>query len=132
MDDYPLLNIFLTTMWIFLWILWFMLLFRVFGDLFRDDSVGGWGKAGWCVLLIVLPFLGVFVYLIARGKGMGMREAARVKQADAEFRDYVRDAAGSEAKRPSATEELARLADLRRDGSITEEEYQRAKALVLE
>ncbi|MFE6746216.1 SHOCT domain-containing protein [Kitasatospora purpeofusca] len=132
MDDYPLLNIFLTTMWIFLWILWFMLLFRVFGDLFRDDSVGGWGKAGWCVLLILLPFLGVFVYLIARGKGMGMREAARVKQADAEFRDYVRDAAGSEAKRPSATEELARLADLRRDGSITEEEYQRAKALVLE
>ncbi|MFJ4670630.1 SHOCT domain-containing protein [Kitasatospora purpeofusca] len=131
MDDYPLLNIFLTTMWIFLWILWFMLLFRVFGDLFRDDSVGGWGKAGWCVLLIVLPFLGVFVYLIARGKGMGMREAARVKQADSEFRDYVRDAAGSEAKRPSATEELARLADLRRDGSITEEEYQRAKALVL-
>ncbi|MEV0194516.1 SHOCT domain-containing protein [Kitasatospora purpeofusca] len=132
MDDYPLLNIFLTTMWIFLWILWFMLLFRVFGDLFRDDSVGGWGKAGWCVLLILLPFLGVFVYLIARGKGMGMREAARVKQADAEFRDYVRDAAGSEAKRTSPTEELARLADLRRDGSITEEEYQRAKALVLE
>ncbi len=132
MDDYPLLNIFLTTMWIFLWILWFMLLFRVFGDLFRDDSVGGWGKAGWCVLLIVLPFLGVFVYLIARGKGMGMREAARVKQADAEFRDYVRDAAGPEAKRAGPTEELARLADLRRDGSITEEEYQRAKALVLE
>ncbi|WP_328958846.1 SHOCT domain-containing protein [Kitasatospora purpeofusca] len=132
MDDYPLLNIFLTTMWIFLWILWFMLLFRVFGDLFRDDSVGGWGKAGWCVMLIVLPFLGVFIYLIARGKGMGMREAARVKQADSEFRDYVRDAAGSEAKRSSPTEELARLADLRRDGSITEEEYQRAKALVLE
>ncbi|CAN3977957.1 SHOCT domain-containing protein [Kitasatospora purpeofusca] len=132
MDDYPLLNIFLTTMWFFLWILWFMLLFRVFGDLFRDDSVGGWGKAGWCVLLIVLPFLGVFIYLIARGKGMGMRETARVKQADAEFRDYVRDAAGSEGKRTSPTEELARLADLRRDGSITEEEYQRAKALVLE
>ncbi|KJY33851.1 SHOCT domain-containing protein [Streptomyces sp. NRRL S-495] len=132
MDDYPLMNIFLTTMWFFLWILWFMLLFRVFGDLFRDDSVGGWGKAGWCVLLIVLPFLGVFIYLIARGKGMGMREAARVKQADAEFRDYVRDAAGPEAKRPSAAEELARLADLRRDGSITEEEYQRAKALALE
>ncbi|SDT82926.1 Short C-terminal domain-containing protein [Streptomyces sp. TLI_053] len=132
MDDYPLLNIFLTTMWIFLWILWFMLLFRVFGDLFRDDSVGGWGKAGWCVLLILLPFLGVFVYLIARGKGMGMREAARVKQADAEFRDYVRDAAGSEAKKPSAAGELARLAELRRDGSITEDEYQRAKALVLE
>ncbi len=132
MDDYPLLDIFLTTMWFFLWILWFMLLFRVFGDLFRDDTVGGWGKAGWCVFLILLPFLGVFVYLIARGKGMGMRETARVKQADAEFRDYVRDAAGAEAKKPSTTEELARLAELKRDGAITEEEYQRAKTLVLQ
>ncbi|MER5355670.1 SHOCT domain-containing protein [Kitasatospora sp. NPDC002551] len=132
MDDYPLLNIFLTTMWIFLWILWFMLLFRVFGDLFRDDTVNGWGKAGWCVFLILLPFVGVFVYLIARGKGMGMREMARAKEAEAEFRTYVRDAAGAaEAKPASAAEELARLAELRRDGSITEEEYQRAKALVL-
>ncbi|MFF8769450.1 SHOCT domain-containing protein [Kitasatospora sp. NPDC015120] len=131
MDSYPLLNIFLTTMWIFLWILWFMLLFRVFGDLFRDDTVNGWGKAGWCVFLILLPFIGVFVYLIARGKGMGMREAARAKEAEAEFRTYVRDAAGAEAKPASAAEELARLAELKRDGSITEEEYQRAKALVL-
>ncbi|MFC5663942.1 SHOCT domain-containing protein [Kitasatospora misakiensis] len=132
MDDYPLLDIFLTTMWFFLWILWFMLLFRIFGDLFRDDTVGGWGKAGWCVFLILLPFLGVFVYLIARGKGMGAREMAKMKQADAEFRDYVRDAAGAEAKKPSAAEELARLAELKRDGAITEEEYQRAKALVLQ
>ncbi|MFF2659065.1 PLDc N-terminal domain-containing protein [Kitasatospora sp. NPDC058032] len=132
MDSYPLLNIFLTTMWIFLWILWFMLLFRVFGDLFRDDSVNGWGKAGWCVLLIILPFLGVFIYLIARGKGMGMREMARAKEAEAEFRTYVRDAAATETKPASAAEELARLAELKRDGSITEEEYQRAKAIVLE
>ncbi|GAA1386847.1 SHOCT domain-containing protein [Kitasatospora putterlickiae] len=131
MDDYPLLNIFLTTMWIFLWILWFMLLFRVFGDLFRDDTVNGWGKAGWCVFLILLPFIGVFVYLIARGKGMGTRELARAKEAEAEFRTYVRDAAGAEAKPAGPTEELARLADLKRDGSITEEEYQRAKAIVL-
>ncbi|MFB6893253.1 PLDc N-terminal domain-containing protein [Kitasatospora sp. NPDC056327] len=130
MDDYPLLNIFLTTMWIFLWILWFMLLFRIFGDLFRDDTVNGWGKAGWCVLLILLPFLGVFVYLIARGKGMGMRETARAKEAEAEFRTYVRSAA-TEAGPASAAEQLARLAELRREGDITEEEYQRAKSLVL-
>ncbi|MFF7459255.1 PLDc N-terminal domain-containing protein [Kitasatospora sp. NPDC008115] len=132
MDDYPLLNIFLTTMWIFLWILWFMLLFRVFGDLFRDDTVNGWGKAGWCVFLILLPFIGVFVYLIARGKGMGMRETTRAKEAEAEFRTYVRDAAGAEAKPAGAAAELARLAELKRDGSITEEEFQRAKAIVLE
>ncbi|MFC5889440.1 SHOCT domain-containing protein [Kitasatospora sp. CM 4170] len=130
MDDYPLLNIFLTTMWFFIWILWFMLLFRVFADLFRDDSVSGWGKAGWSIFVILLPFLGVFVYLIARGKGMGMRETARVQQAEQEFRGYVQEAAG-ESKKPSTAQELAHLAELRRSGDISEEEYQRAKALVL-
>ena len=72
--DYPLLNVFWTTMWFFLWILWFMLLFRVLGDVFRDDGLSGWAKAGWCVFVVVLPFLGIFVYLIARGRGMGERE----------------------------------------------------------
>jgi len=131
MNDYPLLNIFLTTMWFFLWILWIMLLFQVFGDLFRDDDVSGWGKAGWCVFLILLPFLGVFIYLIARGRGMGMRQAARLQKADADFRSYVRETAAEETKKPSSAEELARLAELRRNGDITEEEFQRAKALVL-
>src|SRR5690606_32247369 len=71
MDDYPLLNIFLTMMWFFLWILWLMLLFRVIVDIFRDDALSGWAKAGWSIFVIVLPLLGVFVYLVARGKGMG-------------------------------------------------------------
>ncbi|WP_035844870.1 PLD nuclease N-terminal domain-containing protein [Kitasatospora azatica] len=132
MHDYPLLNIFLTTMWFFLWVLWIMLLFRVFADLFRDDTVSGWGKAGWSVFLILLPFLGVFVYLIARGKGMGMREMAQAQQAEQDFRSYVKEAAGSEAAPTGAAAELARLAELRRNGDISEEEFQRAKALVLE
>ncbi|MFD5462748.1 SHOCT domain-containing protein [Kitasatospora sp. NPDC127059] len=130
--DYPLLDIFLTTMWFFLWVLWIMLLFRVFADLFRDDTVNGWGKAGWSVFLIVLPFLGVFVYLIARGKGMGEREAAAARKSEQDFRAYVRDAAGTGSTSKTGTaDELDRLAELRRRNDITQEEYERAKARVL-
>jgi hypothetical protein len=130
--SYPLLNIIFTTMWVFLWILWFFLLYRVFGDLFRDDSVGGWAKAGWSVFLIAAPFLGVFVYLVARGKGMGERAAERATQAEESFRAYVQEASVGESGRPSGrVEDLARLADLRNHGDITEEEYRQAKTKVL-
>ncbi|MFJ7905461.1 SHOCT domain-containing protein [Kitasatospora sp. NPDC096204] len=129
--DYPLLDIFFTTMWIFLWIMWFFLLFRVFGDLFRDDTVSGWGKAGWCVFLILLPFLGVFVYLIARGKGMGRREAQRAADTEQEFRAYIRQTAADTTAPSSHVDDLARLAELKNNGDITEDEYQRAKAKVL-
>ncbi|SEL81113.1 SHOCT domain-containing protein [Streptacidiphilus jiangxiensis] len=128
--NYPLLNVFFTTMWVFLWVMWFFLLFRVFGDLFRDDSVSGWGKAGWCVFVLVLPFLGVFVYLIARGKSMGRREMQRSQEAEAEFRSYVQDAAAGSSTTSQAGE-LSKLAELRQHGDITEDEYKRAKEHVL-
>ncbi|MFH8387623.1 SHOCT domain-containing protein [Kitasatospora sp. NPDC018058] len=128
--DYPVLDIFWTTCLIFLWVLWFMLLFRVFGDLFRDDSLGGWAKAGWTIFVLFLPFLGVFVYLIARGQGMGRRELKEAQEREADFRSYVRQAAGT-APAPSTTDELARIADLHSTGKLTDEEYQRAKAKVL-
>ncbi|MFD7503400.1 SHOCT domain-containing protein [Streptomyces sp. NPDC001700] len=124
--DYPLLNVFWTTMWIFLWVLWLMLLFRVIGDIFRDDSLSGWAKAGWCVFVVVLPFLGVFVYLMARGRGMGGREMKRAERAEEEFREFVRGTAGT-----SHAEELSRLVELKNHGDITAEEYERAKAKVL-
>jgi uncharacterized membrane protein len=124
--DYPLLNVFWTTMWIFLWVLWLMLLFRVIGDIFRDDSLSGWAKAGWCAFVIVLPFLGVFVYLMARGRGMGRREMKRTEQAEEDFREFVRGTAGT-----SHAEELSRLVELKNHGDITAEEYERAKAKVL-
>ncbi|WP_354637859.1 SHOCT domain-containing protein [Kitasatospora camelliae] len=130
--DYPLLNVFFTTMWVFLWILWFFLLFRVFGDLFRDDTVSNWGKAGWSVFLVLLPFLGVFVYLLARGKGMGMREGARMVQTEQQFRAYVQaTAAETRAGSGGSVDDLAKLADLKNHGDITEEEYRRAKDKVL-
>lgn len=136
--NYPLLNIFFTTMWVFLWVLWFFLLFRVIGDLFRDHALGGWAKAAWLVALIVLPFLGVLIYMIARGHGMAEREFAREQQAEQDFQAYVQQAAagaGSGADAASArsgpADELARLADLKNHGEITEEEYRRAKEHVL-
>jgi Phospholipase_D-nuclease N-terminal len=65
--SYPLLNVFLTMMWFFLWVLWIYLLIRVIADIFRSRDLGGWAKAGWLAFVIILPFLGVFGYLIARG-----------------------------------------------------------------
>ncbi|AVZ71227.1 hypothetical protein SLUN_02225 [Streptomyces lunaelactis] len=125
--DYPLLSVFWTTVYIFLWILWFMLLFRVIGDIFRDDALSGWGKSGWCVFVVILPFLGVFVYLIARGRGMGERSMRRAEQREQEFRTYVRESAGT----TSHAEDLARLAELKNHGDITDAEYEQAKAKVL-
>ncbi|MBR7826555.1 SHOCT domain-containing protein [Actinospica sp. MGRD01-02] len=138
--NYPLLNVFLTTMWFFLWILWFFLLFRIFGDIFRDHELSGWGKAAWSVFVIVLPFVGVFVYLIARGRGMGAREVAQAQRNEQEFRAYVREAAGTGSGPVEAADakggggqadQLAKLADLRAHGDISEEEFQRAKEHVL-
>ncbi|MFD8982786.1 SHOCT domain-containing protein [Streptomyces sp. NPDC059564] len=125
--DYPLLNMFWTMMMIFIWVLWFMLLFRVIGDIFRDDGLSGWGKAGWTIFVILLPFLGVFVYLIARGRGMGERELKRAQRSEEEFRSYVRQSAGA----GSQAEELARLAELKNRGDITAAEFEQAKAKVL-
>ena len=75
MTNYPLLDIFLSTLYFFIWILWIMLLFWILMDIFRSDDLSGWGKAGWVIFVIILPFLGVFVYLIARGHSMGERQA---------------------------------------------------------
>jgi hypothetical protein len=72
--DYPVLGAFWTVMWIFLWVLWIILLFRIIGDIFRDDALGAAAKTGWLIFVVVLPFLGVFIYVLARGKGMGDRE----------------------------------------------------------
>jgi putative oligomerization/nucleic acid binding protein/phospholipase D-like protein len=135
--SYPLLNLFLTMLWFFLWILWFMLLFRVIVDVFRDDDLSGWGKAGWVIFVCVLPFLGIFVYLVARGRGMGERELRRARHQEQAFRDYVREAAREEPTAPAprsgttGVDELERLAGLRAHGDITEDEYQRAKDRLL-
>ena len=126
--NYPLLDAFWTMLWFFLWILWFFLLFRIILDIFRSKDLGGWGKAGWLIFVCILPFLGVFVYLIARGSKMTQRDAEDAQAADQAMRAYVRDAAGS----GGPADELAKLADLRDRGVISDAEFQQSKAKVLQ
>lgn len=127
--DYPVLGIFWSMLVLFLWIMWFFLLFKIVFDIFRDDSLSGWGKAGWLVFVCVLPFLGIFVYLLARGKDMGRREMQQMVDQRNAFDSYVRETAGG--AKSSSADELAKLAEMRTRGDITQEEFQRAKALVL-
>ncbi|WP_432056869.1 SHOCT domain-containing protein [Streptomyces sp. bgisy022] len=126
--DYPLLGAFWTMLMIFLWIMWFILLFRIITDIFRDDGLSGWAKTGWLVFCILLPFLGVFVYVIARGKDMGRRETNRARAQLDEFDAYVRKTA---AGGTSSVDELTRLTEIRDRGALTDEEFNRAKELVL-
>ena len=76
MSSYPLLNLFLTMLWFFLWFAWIVILIRVFTDIFRSHDLGGGGKALWSIFVILVPFLGVFVYLLARGHSMTERSLA--------------------------------------------------------
>ncbi|MEU4265960.1 SHOCT domain-containing protein [Streptomyces argenteolus] len=135
MDDYPLLNVFLTMMYLFLWVMWFFLLFKVITDIFRDHSMGGWAKAGWLVFVIVLPYVGVLVYLIARGRGMSRRDVKQAEDQEAAFRQYVRQAAGSEGGgtggSSSHVEDLAKLAELKDKGHLDQAEYEKAKSKLL-
>ncbi|MEV7415953.1 SHOCT domain-containing protein [Streptomyces sp. NPDC089919] len=129
MDDYPLLNLFWTMLWLFLWIMWFFLLFKVISDIFRDHSLGGWGRAGWLILVLLLPYLGVLVYLIARGRSMGERDVKQVKEQEEAFRTYVRKAAATDP--PGSAAELHALSALKDKGDLTQEEFDRAKAKLL-
>ncbi|MEW2320288.1 SHOCT domain-containing protein [Streptomyces griseoincarnatus] len=129
--DYPLLSALLTMLVFFLWIMWFILLFRVIVDIVRDDSLSGWAKTGWMVFTIVLPFLGVFVYVIARGRNMGSRELAQARAQQETLDSYIRETAKGTGERTSSVDELARLSEIKARGDISDEEFRRAKELVL-
>ena len=111
----------------FLWILWFWLLFMVFGDLFSRHDIGGWGKAAWCIFVIIVPFLGTFIYLIANGHSMGERAAQRAQTQQTQMDDYVRSVATS----GSATDEIARGKELLDSGAISEAEFNQLKSKAL-
>ncbi|MFD6875952.1 MULTISPECIES: SHOCT domain-containing protein [unclassified Streptomyces] len=127
--DYPVLGAFWTVMWIFLWVMWLVLLFRIVVDLFRDHEMSGWVKAAWLLFLILIPFLGVLVYVIARGRNMGRREIKHAQEQQQAFNAYIRDAAGSTGK--NTTDELARLSELKAKGDLSEAEFQQAKQKLL-
>jgi len=115
--------------WFTLFFIWIWILIAVFGDIFRSDDLGGFGKTLWIIFVIVVPYLGVFIYLIARGKGMQERSIAAALAQDAATRRYIQSVAGSGPA--SAADEIARLSDLRDKGTITEKEFQQLKAKAL-
>jgi uncharacterized membrane protein YcjF (UPF0283 family) len=112
---------------IFAFVIWFWLLITVFSDLFSRHDIGGWGKAGWIVLVIILPYLGVFIYLIANSHGMGERAQARAQAQQAQMDDYVRSVASSD----SSTEQIAKGKELLDSGAITQAEFDQLKAKAL-
>jgi hypothetical protein len=121
-------QVFWSMLWFFLFFIWIWLLIIVFSDIFRSQDLSGWGKALWTIFVIFLPYLGVFVYLIARG-GKMQRHAVQDAQAqDTAFRQYVQSAVNTNA---STADQIAQLVDLRNSGAITEAEFQQAKAKAL-
>jgi hypothetical protein len=126
--NFPLLGAFLTMMWFFIWILWLILVFRVVMDIFRSDDLGGVGKTIWLLVVLFMPYLGVFIYVIARGKDMGARDLAQARAQEEAFRAYVQEAATTGG---SSVDQLAKLADLRDRGVIDETEFQAQKAKLL-
>ena len=120
-------QVFWSMLYFFLFFIWIWLLITVFADIFRSQDLSGWGKAAWCIFVIFLPYLGVFVYLIARGKKMGEHAAEAAQAQDQAFRSYVQEAAGSSS---SSADELRKLAQLHDQGVLDDAEYARMKAKV--
>ena len=127
--QYPILDFFLTMLYFFLFIIWIWLLIAVFIDIFRSHDMGGFAKALWVIFVIILPFLGVFVYLIARGGKMQERAATEAAQQQKAFDEYVRQTAGSGGG--TAADQLSKLADLKSQGVITESEFEAQKSKIL-
>ena len=125
--SYPLLGAFWTIFIIFLWVIWFWILVTIIIDLFRSHDLSGWAKALWFIFILLLPMIGVLVYLIARGGKMHEHAVRQAQQQEADFRSYVQQAAGSQ----TTGDQLAKLADLRDRGVITDAEFEREKAKIL-
>ena len=121
--DFSFANFLTDVLTVFLFVVWFWLLILVFSDLFRRHDISGWGKALWIIFLLVLPYLGVFAYLISQGRGMAERNSQQAQQA----RDELRRVVGF-----SAADEIAKLDQLKKSGAITAEEFTRLRAKVVQ
>ena len=126
--DFGTGQVFWSMLWFFLFFIWIWLLIVVFSDIFRSHDLSGWGKALWVIFVILLPYLGVFVYLIARGHKMSQHALDDAKAQDAAMRAYVQEAAGTTS---SPASELTRLAELKQQGVLTEQEFAAQKAKLL-
>jgi hypothetical protein len=121
-------QVFLSMLYFFLFFIWIWLLIVVFSDIFRSHDIGGFAKAMWVIFVIILPYLGVLVYLIARGHKMQEHAMQAAQQQDAAFKAYVQQAAGSSG---GTADELSRLADLKANGTLSDAEFEQAKAKLL-
>jgi hypothetical protein len=126
-DDYPFLGVLWSMLVFFVWVAWFLLLFKIVGDIFRRRDIGGGAKTLWLIFVLFLPFLGVFVYLIANNDEMAQRDLERAQAAQAQFNDYVQQAAGS----GGAAAEIDKAKKLLDSGAINESEFAALKAKAL-
>jgi hypothetical protein len=123
-------EVFLSMLWLFLWIIWIWLLVMVFVDIFRSHDLSGWVKALWVIFVVLLPYLGVLVYLIARGSKIHEHAVRDVQAQDTYARQYIRETVGASGGGPA--DQIAKLADLKAQGVIDDEEFARLKAKVVE
>lgn len=128
--DYPLLNVFWTMLWFFLFFLWIWTVVVVLMDVFRSPDMGGFAKAMWFLFVLFLPVIGVLTYLIVRGDKMHEHAASDARRQDEQMREYIRSAAGNGGGATAASE-LAKLAELRDSGVLTDDEFKQQKALLL-
>jgi len=126
-SSYTFLDAFWTMLVFFVWVAWFMLLFRIIGDVFRRHDIGGGAKVLWLIFVIALPFLGVFVYVIAENKGMTERSLERTQASRQQFDDYVRTTASS----GGAAAEIDKAKQLLDSGAITQSEFDALKEKAL-
>lgn len=120
-------QVFWSFLWFFLFVIWIYLLIFLFSDIFRSKDLSGWGKALWSILIIVLPYIGIFAYLIARGGGMAQRQVEQAMEQKNAMDSYIRETSSG----GSQADQLAQLADLHTAGKIDDAEYASAKAKVL-
>jgi hypothetical protein len=126
-SDYPFLDVFWTLLVFFAWVIWFWLLITVFADVFRRHDLSGWAKAGWCVFVIVLPFLGVLIYLGTQSQHMAERNAQQMQAAQSQVDDRIREVAGS----GGAASEIESAKKLMDSGAISQEEFEQLKRKAL-
>jgi len=124
--DYPFMDVFWTMILFFFWVAWIWMLILIFSDVFRRDS-SGWAKAGWCLFVLALPFLGAFVYLIADGKGMAERRVRDVQISQANLDQHIRAVAAD----GGSAGEIERARQLLESGTINQTEFERLKAKAL-
>ena len=129
-SSYPMAGVFWSVVYFFLWVIWIWIMIWIFIDIFRSRDLSGWAKALWFLFILFIPLIGVLVYLIVRGGSMHERAVRQVQQEDQAAQAYIREAAGTSGKQ-SSVDQLSKLADLRDQGVISADEFDREKAKIL-